>query len=182
MDITPRNIIEYWFSQRIRKHWFASTPELDREIHALFAEVWHAALKGQLDVWTETSEGCLALVIMLDQFPLNMFRGTAKSFSTESKAREVARLAIRQGFDKEIKTEHLSFLYMPFMHSENKTDQEYSVKLYKEANLENNVRFAEHHQAIVKEFGRFPHRNTILGRVSTKEEIKYLESDRAFKG
>jgi uncharacterized protein (DUF924 family) len=111
-----------------------------------------------------------------------MFRGTAKSFSTESKAREIARQAIAQGFDKAINTEQLSFLYMPFMHSENEGDQEYSVKLYQEANLENNVRFAEHHQAIVKEFGRFPHRNAILGRASTKEEIEYLESERAFKG
>ena len=182
MDITPRDIIEYWFSPQIRKYWFSSTLELDKEIHDQFAQIWHDASKGQLDVWSESPEGCLALVIILDQFPLNMFRGTAKSFSTESKAREIARQALAQDFDQKIETEQLAFLYMPFMHSENETDQEYSVKLYKAANLENNVRFAEHHQAIIKELGRFPHRNAILGRVSTKAEIEYLESDRAFKG
>jgi uncharacterized protein (DUF924 family) len=182
MEITPRDIIDYWYSDRIKKCWFSSTPELDREIQNKFAQIWCDASEGMLDGWCETPEGCLALVILLDQFPRNMFRGKAKSFSSGTQAIAIARLAIKRGFDKEIEAEQLSFLYLPFMHSENEADQAYSVKLFKEAQLERNIPFAEHHQQIVKEFGRFPHRNAILGRVSTEEEIAYLASERAFKG
>lgn len=182
MNITPEKIIEYWFSVRIKKHWFSSTLELDQEIYHKFAEIWYDASIGKLETWRETPEGCLALVILLDQCPLNMFRGQPKSFSTESQARDIARQAIKQGFDKTLQAEQRSFLYIPFMHSENEVDQEYSVKLYQEAKLKENLYFAKHHRDLIKEFGRFPHRNAILGRVSTKEEIAYLESDRAFKG
>ena len=182
MDITPEEIIKYWFSDRIKKQWFSSTPELDREIHDKFSEIWHEASEGKLEVWGDTPEGCLALVILLDQCPLNMFRGKAKSFTTESQAREIAREAIKRGFDKALQTEELSVLYLPFMHSENEADQEDSVKFYQEANLKENLDFAKHHRDLIKEFGRFPHRNAILGRTSTKEELEYLESNRAFKG
>lgn len=182
MNITPQEIIDFWYSDRIKKQWFSSTPELDKEILDNYGALWKAACLGELDDWTSRPEGSLALVIVLDQFPLNMFRGQAKSFKSERKAVETALKAINQNFDKRIKREKLAFLYMPLMHSENLAEQDLSVKLFRENNLDANIRFAEHHRDIVKQFGRFPHRNEILDRKSTAEEIKYLASKNAYKG
>lgn len=147
-----------------------------------FEPLWEAAVRGELDAWRGNPEGCLALAIILDQFPLNMFRGTAKSFSSERQAIAVAKQAIAHGFDQRIDPAQLAFLYMPLMHSEELTDQDLSVELFTAARLENNLRFAQHHRDIVRRFGRFPHRNAILGRPSTLQEIDYLNSKEAFKG
>ena len=175
-------IINFWYSDKIKQQWFASTSELDEEIRKKYENLWLIAMNGELDEWQSSPEGCLALIILLDQFPLNMFRGEAKSFISESKSIAVALTAINCGFDKKINRDKLSFLFMPFMHSEKSEDQELSVKLYKEHNLTNNLKFAEHHRDIIKRFGRFPHRNKILGRDSTSLEIEYLNSKNAFKG
>ena len=123
MALTPKSIIEYWYSERIKTQWFASTPELDSEIRAKYELLWQQAAEGALDVWLESSSGCLALIIVLDQFPLNMFRGQAKSFSTEQQSIEVAKTAIRQKLDLQLDKDKLSFLYMPLMHSEQLEDQ-----------------------------------------------------------
>jgi uncharacterized protein (DUF924 family) len=144
--------------------------------------VWELARQGKLDSWSNSTDGCLALIIILDQLPLNMFRGQAKSFSTEAKAIAIARKAIRSGFDRQIDTDQRMFMYMPFMHSEALQDQDYSVQLFEAAGLDENVKFARHHRSIVQRFGRFPHRNEILGRVSSAAEMAYLNSDEAFKG
>ena len=180
--IAPQDILDFWFAEEMRSKWFASTPQLDAAIKEQFEPVWEAALCGELDDWLNSAEGCLALAIILDQLPLNMFRGMVKSFSSEARSREVARHAIEQGFNKQIDPARLAFLYMPFMHSENLADQDLSVTLYEAAGLKDNVRFAQHHRDIVRRFGRFPHRNTILGRASTPEELDYLNSKEAFKG
>jgi uncharacterized protein (DUF924 family) len=180
LTLTPSEILEYWYD--MKKYWFNSYPALDREIRDRYEKVWEAAKKGELSDWQNSPEGCLALVIVLDQFPLNMYRGEAKSFSTESLAIEIARYAIKRGFDKEINQSRLSFLYMPFMHSENLDDQNLSVKLFTEAGLESNIEFAKHHREIIRRFGRFPHRNKALGRMSTPDEIAYLNSEEGFKG
>lgn len=139
-------------------------------------------MRGGLNDWQNNPDGCLALVIILDQLPLNMFRGTAKSFTSEAKSRDVARRAIEQGFDQKIDAARLAFLYLPFMHSEDLADQDLSVQLFETAGLENNLHFAQHHREIVRRFGRFPHRNIILGRASTPEENDYLNSKEAFTG
>ncbi|MBT9612763.1 MAG: DUF924 domain-containing protein [Burkholderiales bacterium] len=178
----PTDILDFWFAEAMRSKWFASTPQLDAAIKEQFERVWEAALRGEWDDWLGSPDGCLALVIILDQLPLNMFRGTAKSFASEAKSRDIARHAIDQGYDKQIDSARLAFLYMPFMHSENLADQDFSVGLFEAAGLENNLRFAKHHREIVRRFGRFPHRNTILGRVSTPQELDYLNSKEAFKG
>jgi uncharacterized protein (DUF924 family) len=123
MALTPKSIIEYWYSERIKTQWFASTPELDSEIRAKYELLWQQAAEGALDVWLESASGCLALIIVLDQFPLNMFRGQAKSFSTEQQSIEVAKTAIRQKLDLQLDKDKLSFLYMPLMHSEQLEDQ-----------------------------------------------------------
>ena len=178
----PTDILDYWFAEAMRTKWFASTPQLDTAIKEQFEPVWEAAVNGEFDDWRNSADGCLALVIILDQFPLNMYRGSAKSFASEARSRDIARHAIEQGFDKQIDPTRLAFLYMPFMHSEALADQDLSVQLFAAAGLENNLRFAQHHREIIRRFGRFPHRNAILGRVSTAEELDYLNSKEGFKG
>lgn len=183
MNMTlPTDILDFWFAEEMRSKWFASTPQLDASIKEQFEPVWEAAVNGELDDWLSSPDGCLALAIILDQLPLNMFRGTAQSFASEAKSRAVARHAIDQGYDKQIDLAHLAFLYMPFMHSENLADQDLSVALFEAAGLENNLRFAKHHRELVCRFGRFPHRNAILDRANTPQEIDYLNSKEAFKG
>ncbi len=175
-------IIDFWFSDRVKKLWFSSTLEFDDEIRIKYETLWKLASEKKLDNWKNTPAGSLALVIILDQFPLNMFRNQAKSFSTEKMALNIARNAIKGEQDKEIGVDKVQFLYMPFMHSENIKDQNMSVKLFKEANLIENTGFAEHHRDIVMKYGRFPHRNAILARESTEDELVYLASKNAYLG
>lgn len=182
MNKTSKNIIDFWFSGRVKGQWFSSTPELDKEIAEKYEELWNKATLHELEEWSTTPAGSLALVIILDQFPLNMFRDQAKSFSSEKIALAISRKAIKNKQDKEITKEKLPFLYMPFMHSENIDDQNMSVKLYSEKNLGENITFAKHHRDIVKKYGRFPHRNTILSRESSEAELIYLASDHAYMG
>jgi uncharacterized protein (DUF924 family) len=179
---TPQTILDYWYSDRVKKHWFSSTEELDKEIKEKYESVWKSAIRGELNDWKKSAEGCLALAIIFDQFPLNMFRGEVESFSTEAMAVKVSKLAIGKGFDQEIEKDKVAFLYMPLMHSENIDDQNLSVSLFEKAGLEENAKFAKHHRGIVQQFGRFPHRNEILQRESSQSEIDYLNSDEAFKG
>ena len=129
-SITPQLIIEYWYSDEVKSKWFNSTDKLDKEIKEKFEPVWKAAIRGEYKHWKETAQGCLALAIIFDQFPLNMFRGDVKSFSTESMAVKVSKHAIEQGFDQELGKENVTFLYMPLMHSENIDDQNLSVSLF----------------------------------------------------
>jgi uncharacterized protein (DUF924 family) len=177
-----QQIIDFWFSDATRKLWFKSTPEFDQELYERYQDTWERARRGELDHWMQTAEGCLALVIILDQFPLNMFRGSAQGFASEARSRDVAAVAIEQGFDKALPTEQRSFLYMPYMHSEILEDQELALQLFDQPGLESNLRFANHHHAIIEKYGRFPHRNAALGRSSTDAEIEYLNSKEAFTG
>jgi uncharacterized protein (DUF924 family) len=181
-EITPADIIDFWYDDETRKQWFSSTPELDSYIRTQYESIWQQAKAGRLDSWQSSPEGCLALTIILDQFPLNMYRGKPESFSTESDANAVSKWAIEKGFDQLLPAERRVFLYMPLMHSENMDDQNMSVSKYEAAGLEDNVRFAQHHRNIVQRFGRFPHRNEILGRESSQEELDWLATDEAFKG
>ena len=176
------DVLKFWFSETTKELWFNSTPDFDHSLRSEYESLWELASIGELKGWQDTPQSTLALVIVLDQFPLNMFRGSAKSFSTESHAIYTSRNAISRGFDKQLSSIELPFLYMPLMHSEKIEDQNFSVKLFRQAGLDNNIRFAEHHRDIIKEFGRFPHRNKILDRDSTAEELEYLASTQAFTG
>jgi uncharacterized protein (DUF924 family) len=178
----PQKIIDFWFADDVRKLWFNSTAKFDRSLRERFEDILKQADQGELDHWMETAAGCLALVIILDQFPLNMFRGNAQSFATEARSRDVARVAIVKGFDKALPAEQQAFLYMPFMHSEAIADQEQALELFAKPGMESNLRFSRHHHAIVETYGRFPHRNSVLGRTSTAAEIEYLNSREAFNG
>jgi len=182
MAVEPREIIDYWFTEPVSRHWFSATPELDQEIGDRFQVLWGQAAAGLLDHWMTRAEGCLALVILLDQLPLNMFRGRPDSFRTKAQARSVAGFAIKRGFDQSLETGQRAFLYMPYMHSEDLQDQDRSVALYEQDGLQDNLSFARHHREIVRRFGRFPHRNAILGRASTPAELEYLASEGAFTG
>ncbi len=178
----PRLVIDFWFSTDSQRRWFRSTPEFDERIRACFLPLWEEAKARRLDHWMETPEGALALVIVLDQFPLNIFRGEAEGFSTEALAREVADHAIQQRWDADMDDSRKSFFYLPFMHSEALADQHRSVQLYQSAKLADGLRWAEHHRQIIRRFGRFPHRNAPLGRVNTPEETAWLASNEAFRG
>jgi len=179
---TAQALIDFWFSPEAAKRWFNSTPAFDDELRERYAETYTMACRGDLDEWQETAEGALALVILFDQIPLNIFRGQAPSFATEARAREVARKAIARGFDTQLTDQQKVFMYLPYMHSENLADQDISVDLFTQAGLDNNLRYASHHREIVRRFGRFPHRNEILGRRSSEEEIAWLASEESFKG
>jgi uncharacterized protein (DUF924 family) len=182
MSESPRSIVDFWFSDSVRPLWFNSTAKFDNQLRDRFETVWQQAAAGKLDSWAETAEGALALVLILDQLPLNIYRGEARSFSTEAKARDIVSRAIDKGLDTNLLDEQKAFLYLPFMHSETLADQDRSVELYQAAGLEDNLKFAQHHRDIVRRFGRFPHRNDILGRESTEAELAYLASDEAYQG
>jgi uncharacterized protein (DUF924 family) len=175
-------LVDFWFSETASQYWFKSTEAFDQQLRDDYAGLWQQAKDGELDNWKAQPMGCLALVILLDQLPLNMFRGTAKSFSTEAQSRDVAAFAVDHGFDVDMATKQKAFLYMPFMHSEDLDDQARSLELFDQPGLESNFRFAKHHYGIVDQFGRFPHRNQVLGRDSSAAEDEYLSSDQAFKG
>jgi uncharacterized protein (DUF924 family) len=180
--LNAEQLLDFWFSDRVAKLWFRSTPEFDQELRDKFLLTYQLACDGQLDHWQHTVNGALALVIIFDQLPLNMFRGKPESFSTESRSRDVAAYAIEKGFDQHMADKQKAFLYMPFMHSENLADQQRSIELFEKAGLQDNLRFAHHHHDIVKRYGRFPHRNRILGRQSSQQELDYLASKEAFLG
>ena len=179
---SPAEVVAFWFAPTVRPLWFAATPDFDELLRARFLATYRAAAAGQLTDWETTAEGALARVIVLDQFPLNLFRGQAESFATEAAARAVADRAIARGFDRAMPPIQRQFLYLPFMHSETLDDQERSVRLYQQPGLEGSLRFARHHRDLIARFGRFPHRNAILGRASTAEESAYLASPEAFHG
>lgn len=175
-------VLDFWFTKPISDHWFSSTPEIDQLITDEYESIWEQAKAGGLDSWKDNADGCLALCIILDQLPLNMFRDSAKGFSTEQQAVEITKHAIDKGFDNEIPNDRVSFLYMPLMHSENMDDQNLAVQCFEKAKLEGNLQFAKHHRGIVEKYGRFPHRNEALGRESSQAEMDYLNSDKAFTG
>ena len=177
-----QDVIDFWFDEKTKPLWFNSNDEFDLKLRNEYFDVYNAAKNEELIAWQQEVLGSLALVIILDQFPLNMFRGLPQSFETEALSRAVAAKAINEGFDAELNAEQKVFLYMPYMHSENIKDQNESLILFNQEGMELNLDFARHHYEIVKQFGRFPHRNKILGRESSKEELEYLNSDKAFKG
>ena len=153
--------------------WFAKDQAFDTRFRDRFLKDHEAAVRGELRHWQSTANGALALVLLLDQFPRNAFRGTPRMYSTDALARRAARQAFAAGYDREIPIELRKFFVLPLAHSEDLADQERSVALARHMSPED-LAHAEHHCDIVRRFGRFPHRNAILGRTSTPEELEYL--------
>ncbi|MBC8508845.1 MAG: DUF924 domain-containing protein [Chloroflexi bacterium] len=174
-DDLIEDIIDFWFSDEARNKWFNSTPEFDDLLRGRYEKTWGLARAETYDHWEDEARGALALIIILDQFPLNMFREDARQYSTEDHARRIARHAIDAGLDKKLSKMQQAFVYLPFMHSESLEDQNLAVELYQQAGLTDNLGYAQHHRGVIQRFGRFPHRNQALGRVSTDEEIEYLK-------
>jgi uncharacterized protein (DUF924 family) len=155
--------------------WFNKDTAFDEAIHRRFLETYEAAAAGQLAEWEASREGALALVIVLDQFPRNMFRGQARAFAADPLARQVADRAIVRGFDLATPVEERAFFYLPFEHSEQLADQERCCALVRVTDDADLLKWAELHADIIRRFGRFPHRNAVLGRATTAEEQDFLD-------
>ena len=176
MSETPLSIIQFWRDEIGAAHWFDNDPRLDARIRARFEALWQSARAGAFDAWLATPEGALALVIVLDQFPRNMFRGHADAFSTDPNARVAANRAIDSAFDWRVPTVLRVFFYLPFMHSEDMADQDRSVALIEErlGKDSSNYPYALGHREQIARFGRFPGRNEALGRHTTPQETVFL--------
>jgi uncharacterized protein (DUF924 family) len=172
--ITPANVVSFW-QEAGRSMWFAKDANFDRRFHERFIRAHEAAMCGELNDWLATPNGALALIILLDQFPRNSFRGTSRMYASDAQAREAADHAIAAGHDRQIWGIIRAFFYMPFCHSEDVTDQERAVGLLRELG-EEAARAAERHRDIIRRFGRFPHRNPILGRAMTADEQRFLDN------
>jgi len=176
----PEEIFLFWKDAGPAK-WFVADPAFDERVRERFLETYEAAMRGELDHWERSAYGAFALVILLDQFPRNMFRGTPKAFASDEKAKQIADRAIAAGRDKAVDPEVHTFFYMPYMHSERLADQDRCVELMAAGGEQENIKYAEIHRDAIARFGRFPHRNETLGRKSTLEEIAYLDGG-GFRG
>ena len=179
-DVEPVDILAFWHEAGSER-WYKRDDAFDAEVRRRYLALWQRATAGQLSSWEATDDGALALTIVLDQFPRNMFRGDSRTYASDALALAVAGRAIARGADKRIDAALLEFLYMPFMHSEDLPDQLRCIELFRNAGNTENLKYAEDHAGIVARFGRFPHRNRILGRATTPEEQAYLDEG-GFKG
>ncbi|HEY0437859.1 MAG TPA: DUF924 family protein [Phenylobacterium sp.] len=174
MTAHPNDVIGFWRQAGPTK-WFKKVAAFDEAIRLKFEPTHHRAARGEYDAWADTAEGALALLILLDQFPRNLYRGSAHQFATDPKARAIARAAIERGFDRETEPSLRNFFYLPFEHSEDLADQDYCIALNAESGDADGLKWAQIHRDIIVRFGRFPHRNPCLGRVTTPEEQEFLD-------
>lgn len=188
MPSRAREVLDFWFGReddpeygQFREEWFRKDPEFDYRVTEQFADLYEEAAAGELDGWRDDAERCLALVIVLDQFPRNMFRGDGRTHAEDDRALGTAKYAVEHALDRELPAFQRMFLYMPFMHSESVADQHRSVELFERLaageGAPDVVSYAVGHRDIVKRFGRFPHRNEILGRETTPEEAEFLTTE-----
>ena len=178
---TASEVVSFW-RKAGPEAWFKKDEAFDARIRERFLPTYDAAADGKLSSWEKQAEGALALLILLDQFPRNMFRGQPRMFETAPMARAIAAGALVRGFDAEMPSDMRSFFYLPFEHSESLKDQERSVALFKATGDAELLKWAEIHADIIRRFGRFPHRNAVLGRVTTPEEQAFLDDEASFKG
>lgn len=172
--IEPKDVLDFWFAAGEDK-WFEKSDDFDAEISARFKAHHEAARQGAYDDWAETADGGLALIILLDQFPRNIYRDSADAYAADAKALAHARALVEEGFDMELPQQVRMWIYMPYEHSEDLADQERCIELMERSALADVIEWAYLHADIIRRFGRFPHRNAVLSRESTPEEIKFLE-------
>jgi uncharacterized protein (DUF924 family) len=170
---SSRDVVTFWQGAGADK-WFTKDSEFDEAVRARFLPTYRAAAAGELGEWERMPEGALALLIVLDQFPRNMFRGRPETYAADPLARAVADRALKRGHDRAVAQELRTFFYLPFMHSETLADQERALALYRALGDEESLRYAQDHADIIRRFGRFPHRNRVLGRASMPEEQAFL--------
>ncbi len=166
--------LDFWFSTESESCWFVRNDAFDARVRAILGSLHAAACAGVLEAWQDEPEGSLALVLLLDQVPRNLHRESVEAYAQDAKARAVARHAIRRGQDLRLVPERRVFLYMPFEHSEDLVDQHFCVALMGALPNREPVEWAHRHLDLIERFGRFPHRNAVLGRPSTPEEAAYL--------
>jgi uncharacterized protein (DUF924 family) len=171
-DITPSDVVAFWKEAGPGK-WFAKDDAFDSRFRRGFGDAHFAAARRELDDWADTAEGCLALLLLLDQFPRNLYRGTGHAFATDPLAKKFAERAVAAGFDKAVEAQLQNFFHLPFEHSEALADQDRAVELAVDADA---LKWAVIHRDIIARFGRFPHRNAALGRETTAEEQAFLDS------
>jgi uncharacterized protein (DUF924 family) len=175
----PAELVSFWLQSGPAK-WFVHDADFDAQLNTRFADAHFSAARHELDSWTTSAEGALALVLLLDQIPRNIFRTSAHAFATDSLARRVASDAIDAGFDRQVDPQLRVFFYMPFEHSEERVDQERAVALVESLDDALYIRYAHAHRDCIRQFGRFPHRNAALGRVNTPEEQAWLDAGGGF--
>jgi len=169
------DILYFWFTEAGPDAWWQKSKAFDDLVTRRFGALYEAAAKGELYRWRERAEGRLAEIIVLDQFPRNMFRGSARAFESDTMALALSQEAVRLGVGEGWNADRRAFLYMPYMHSESVGVHEAALALFAGPGLENNLDFEKRHKAIIDRFGRYPHRNAVLGRVSTPEETEFLK-------
>jgi len=178
---SPRDILEFWFSDRARQLWFEKDAVFDADIRARFGPMVHQAQMGGFDDWRSSADGALALLLLLDQFARNIFRGQAKAFLGDPRARAIAAEAVARGFDQRYPFPDRVFFYLPFEHCETLANQDRYIALMEGCLREFGevaaefLEYAHRHRTIIKRFGRFPHRNEALGRETTEEEVEFLK-------
>ena len=170
-----QEVITFWFEELKPTQWWQVDDALDQQISIRFKEVHHRACRCELELWRESPAGRLAEIIVLDQFSRNIYRNTPQAFSSDPLALALAQEAIKQGADQACNEQQRGFFYLPFMHSESIVIHEIAVQLYQALGNENNLDFENRHKEIIERFGRYPHRNIILGRESTPEEAEFLK-------
>jgi uncharacterized protein (DUF924 family) len=175
--VSASEVLKFWFGQQ-RKAWFEKNPAFDEEIRTRFLPFYEMGSNRELEVWKAEPKSSVALVILLDQFPRNMFRGSARAFAADPLAREAANAIVEKRWDKRMTPDERLFVYLPFEHSESLADQERCLALMKEISVYPETadmpKWAQAHLDIIRRFGRFPHRNAALGRASTPEELEFL--------
>ncbi|WP_211212110.1 DUF924 family protein [Kiloniella laminariae] len=168
-------VLEFWFAEGMDQRWFVKDPEFDALIRDKLLPLYEQAAAGELESWRRDGRGCLALCILLDQAPRNLFRNDPRSFATDGYALQVARDAVSRGWDESLQEEEKVFLYLPFEHSEELEDQRTSLELFAGIGRASGwYSYAVRHEEIIRRFGRFPHRNAVLGRETTPEEAAFL--------
>lgn len=172
---TPDTVLKFWFEELKPSDWFMGGEALDQKIRERFLSTLQKALKGELYLWRQSELGRLAEILVLDQFSRNIFRGTAQAFAGDAVALTLAQEAVLLGLDQNIEIGKRHFLYMPYMHSESPVIHEEALRLFSVPGLEEAYRYEILHKQIIDRFGRYPHRNAVLGRTSTAEEIEFLE-------
>lgn len=175
MSCSADDVLDYWFNTLSAKHWFKKSAKIDAEIRDRFEAVYWQATRGELSPWRDSDRGRLAEIIVLDQFSRNMFRDQAQAFAFDPLAVILSQEAIRAGADQSLSDDEKAFLYMPLMHSESLIVHEQAMEVFDQPGLEKNFRYEKAHLRIVEQFGRYPHRNEVLGRESTDEELEFLK-------
>lgn len=171
----PGDILDFWFDELEPKQHFVKDPALDTVIKQRFGDLHTAAARGELYTWRDSADGRLAEIIVLDQFSRNLFRDDARAFACDPMALVLAQEAVHTGADRELPVARRGFVYMPYMHSESALVHHVAVELFGQPGLEYNLKLEHAHKAIIDRFGRYPHRNKLLGRTTTEAEAAFLE-------